>query len=82
MNTRHAKAFFWLFHVGCFAFMPKYLDDLLFLIGAVLAVIGIAQIYPPAAWISAGAFCISGAVLVARANVPARGVTHDPDARD
>jgi hypothetical protein len=69
-------------HVGRFAFMPKYLDDFLFVIGAALVVVGVATIYPPAAWIIAGGFCISGAVLVARANMPAREVTHDLVSRD
>jgi hypothetical protein len=68
-------------YVGRFAFMHKYLDDLLFLIGATLIVIGVAQIYTPAAWIVAGAFMIAGAVLYAKASAPVE-VKYDPEQGD
>ncbi len=69
---------------GRFAFMSKYLDDLLFVIGAALVSTGAGMIYPPAAFIVAGVFCIAGAVLVARASqpnvpIPPQQVSRDPD---
>jgi hypothetical protein len=46
--------------------MTKYLDDILFVLGAVLITIGTFRLCPVATWFVAGAFCIVGGVLFAR----------------
>jgi hypothetical protein len=54
------------FPLGVLRLMNKYLDDLLFILGAVLISIGTNTLCPAATWFVAGAFCISASVLVAR----------------
>ena len=44
----------------------RYMDDGLMLAGAGLVSYGVWQIYDPAGWITAGAFCIAGAVIWSR----------------
>jgi hypothetical protein len=49
--------------------LRRYLPDLVDIVailGAIAIVRGIAQIHPPSAWITAGAFALTAAVLVAR----------------
>ena len=54
------------FPSGVLRLMAKYLDDLLLILGAVLICIGTYVLCPVATWFVAGAFCIAGAVLLAR----------------
>lgn len=51
--------------------LRKYLEDVLLLAGCGLIVTGVHQIYPPAAWIVAGAMLIGIAVLVGKAKADA-----------
>lgn len=46
--------------------MAKYLDDVLWIGGSVLIVIGIGMIYMPAALIAAGIALIAAGVMVAK----------------
>ena len=46
--------------------MGKYLDDVLWIGGSVLIVIGIGMIYMPAAFIAAGIALIAAGVMVAK----------------
>jgi hypothetical protein len=56
------------FPVGLFCLiMRQYLDDMLFLSGAILITTGAGLIHPIAALFAAGGFCIIAGVLVARA---------------
>jgi hypothetical protein len=47
-------------------FLHQTLDDCMFVCGAVLIVIGVEQIYSPAAWIMAGVFCLLAGLLYGR----------------
>jgi uncharacterized membrane protein SirB2 len=53
----------WDIPIGFFAFMTKYLDDLLFLLGAALICTGTFIVCPVATWFVAGGFCILGGIL-------------------
>lgn len=46
--------------------MSKYLDDILWICGSTLIVIGIGMIYMPAALIAAGIALIAAGVMVAK----------------
>lgn len=44
--------------------MKKYLDDSLILLGCVLVLVGIWQIYPAAAWIAGGIMAMGGGIVM------------------
>ena len=46
--------------------MVKYLDDVLWICGSALIVIGLGMIYMPAAFIAAGVALIAAGVMVAK----------------
>lgn len=51
---------------GAFLFMFRYLDDVLFVLGAALITAGAGWIYFPAGLIVAGLFCLAGGALYGR----------------
>ncbi len=55
--------------------MQKYLEETLTFAGCAAVTYGVAQIYPPAAWIIGGFFAIAGAYLHGKANQPVRTYT-------
>lgn len=46
--------------------LKDHLDDILFLLGAILVTTGVALMSIPAACITAGAFCLVGAAIYGR----------------
>lgn len=46
--------------------MLRFVDDILLLVGGALIVVGIAQIYPPAAWVVAGLMLVGLAYLIGK----------------
>ncbi len=47
--------------------MKKYLDDLMYWLGAALIIAGAYSIYPKAAFFVAGAFCLHFSYLIGKA---------------
>jgi hypothetical protein len=47
--------------------LQQYLDDLFFLTGAILVVIGAYKVLPVLAWFVSGFFCLLAGYIVARA---------------
>lgn len=64
---------FWTMLGRCKTLLIDAVPDLLSVIGAALVAYGVFLIYPPAAWITAGAECIAGAVIWSRGYTNAGG---------
>lgn len=54
------------FAAGVVSFLASFAVDLVAVSGAILIVVGVAQMYRPAAFIVAGAFLLTGAWIYAR----------------
>jgi uncharacterized membrane protein SirB2 len=61
-TSRWRFCFLWAKSVK--SLLSRYLDDLLFLLGALLICIGTYALCPAATWFVAGAFCIVAGMLV------------------